>query len=344
VPVPVVDVRAVRMLVLRTLVHVRVAVLAGNQGRVRMVVVTVVVPVRMLVIQRRVPVAMMMRLGRVKVDGDGEERARGDDDPGVVSVADRIGQRGSHERRQREERPCSGGPKKPLRAEVEAETETIADHAASHEHRAGHRCRPCLPKRERNRRREHGAEDRFAEDHGARVEVGERSRKGAVERPTDGRAYDRREAERARSTSATAPYREEHGAPRHQRNGERHAPTAWFAVKRTGEKYREDRFEVEKQRCCKGTCVLQSPSEARRSQRRTQRGDQRNAPDLAPSERRLAGTTRRTSRADRSPGIEQGRGGERPDAEAEAFYERRRHSEKDSGDHGGHSAARDGVS
>jgi hypothetical protein len=87
VPVTVVDVHAVRVLVLPALVHVRVAVLANDQGRVQMVVVTVVVPVRMLVIHRRVPMAMMMRLGRVKVDGDGEKRARGEDDHGVVSIA-----------------------------------------------------------------------------------------------------------------------------------------------------------------------------------------------------------------------------------------------------------------
>jgi hypothetical protein len=100
VTVPVVQIRSMGMIVLRRLMPVRVAVLAGDRRLVLVHVVSVVVPVGMLVLERFVPMTMLMRFGDVKVNGDPEQDTRRRDENEIFSVTERVSQRGTDERRE----------------------------------------------------------------------------------------------------------------------------------------------------------------------------------------------------------------------------------------------------
>ena len=89
---------AVRVLVLDGLVTMHVSVLAAHGRIVRMRVVTVVVAMRVFVLERFVTVQMAMLFGGVKVHGEPERERRCDDQRRAIALARRERQHCSDER------------------------------------------------------------------------------------------------------------------------------------------------------------------------------------------------------------------------------------------------------
>jgi hypothetical protein len=320
--------------VLPALVPVRMTVLTLHRRDVQVVVVPVVVPMRVLVIHGLVSVTMMVRLGRVKGHGKSKERPGNDHEERAISVAKPVGQHRPDERGERKKRRCPRGAEHALRAQVEAEAETVSDSAASRERHARAPRRPWLAKNQGDRRRENGSRDRLPEHHRAGIEIREWSRERTVERPSQRRAGDCHEPERARAASSAGARPEQDAARDHQRDRESHAPAARLSIKHPREQDCEDNFEIEKERRRESAGTLQTPREARGGEGGSQRSDEDHAPNLVAPQRRLTVLRGGQPSADRRAGIEKGRGGERSDPRAEVLHERRRGPEKARRDHG----------
>lgn len=241
-PVPVVQIRAVRVFVLHSVVSVSMAVLADDRRYVSVLVMPIVVTMRVLVLGGLVLVSMQVHLRYVKVDRDREEQTRGHDEFGAPSIAKPIGQSRAHERTNREERPGSRGPERTLRTKVQAKAYPISERTRSGEREAPYPPRPWFAKNYCDHRRKDGARDRFAQDDRVRIEVRKRPRQCAVERPRERSPNDRGEAEPARAAARATAKAEQHGACHHQSHGESHSGAAWLTIERSGEQDGEDRF------------------------------------------------------------------------------------------------------
>ena len=107
------------MRVTRLLVPVRVRMLTARRIVVNVVVVPVVVRVRMIVLNGLVRVLVLMALGHVEPQPDGEERARGEGRRTHRTLPEGPRDRCPDERSRREHGPRARGADGPLRLEVE---------------------------------------------------------------------------------------------------------------------------------------------------------------------------------------------------------------------------------
>lgn len=119
----------------------------------------------------------------------------------VVSIAQRKREGGPDERRDREQGSRTSRAEATLRAEIQSQADPVADSATTKESDRVLRRGPRLVERQGDCQRETGADQRLAEDDGARVEVGERTRQRVVERPAEGRGDDGHQPERARAAA-----------------------------------------------------------------------------------------------------------------------------------------------
>lgn len=103
VSVPVMQVRAMRVLMLEGFVAVRVAVLARHRRYVNVQVVAVIVRVGVFVLEGFVAVAVAMAFGDVQVDGAAEQRRGGRDEMQAATVAEPERDDRAHEGRRREQ-------------------------------------------------------------------------------------------------------------------------------------------------------------------------------------------------------------------------------------------------
>jgi hypothetical protein len=123
VRVEVMEIGAVRVMVLESLVPVRVAVDAGKRRIVRVEVMAVVVPVRVLVRDGLVAVGVAVRLRRVEPGGDREGGGRRRDQRRLAAIAQRERARRADEGREREERSGASDAEHALRAQIEEQAE-----------------------------------------------------------------------------------------------------------------------------------------------------------------------------------------------------------------------------
>ena len=131
----------------------------------------------------------------------------------------------------------------------------------------------------------------------------------------------------------------------HDRQGERDASADGLAKEYPGKEDREDRFEVQEQRCARGAHVLESPREARGREHGADEGDRAEPRRVRATDGRLA-ILRAAEVAERrhgGAGVEQRRRWDRSRSLAELLDERRRDAEGDGGQRGESSAATQGV-
>ena len=98
-------IRHVRMTVLHRLVLVPMAVCTRRQQVVRMLVVAVVVRVRVFVFERLMDVLMRLALGQMQQHAGQHQQRTGAKPYRRAALAQRIGDGGADERREREHRP-----------------------------------------------------------------------------------------------------------------------------------------------------------------------------------------------------------------------------------------------
>lgn len=103
VPMSMMNVRAVRVIVLDPVMSMGVGVFADEGGIVDMVVVSVVVPVGVLVLERLVGMPVSVALGEVQVDAKPEQRRRHGGERARAVSTETPRQSRPHERRQRKD-------------------------------------------------------------------------------------------------------------------------------------------------------------------------------------------------------------------------------------------------
>ena len=307
----------------------RMAVRAVRHVGVRVLVVAVVVPMRMLVVERVVDVLVRVALRKVQNDAGEHERAAGDEEHVARAIAEGEGQRGADERREREHRTGARRAERALGEQVEAQADAVAGGADREQPEHRRRARQRLHEQQCDERGGERAERRLGHHHLARIAVGERARQRVVEAP-GGRRDDDGDEPRCRARAgAMAARDEQHGACDQERHRRSDAPVDRFAIQRACEQGSEDDLEREQERDVGRARALQSPGERSRSDDRATRRDRKQPARVAAQEPRLSVDAAGRQRADqRRAGVEQRRGRERAEADAEALDERRARAEQ----------------
>jgi hypothetical protein len=163
-----------------------------------------------------------------------------------------------------------------------------------------------------------------------------------VEGPARGRAGDRERAEHAHAACRARAERQHRPAEHHAGDRGRHATADRLAVKRPGQRDGEHGFEVEQQRTGRRPGVLQAPCEQGRREPRADHADRDEAWNVAAADSRTGQSNERatTGRGQRRARVQQGRGGQRPDAATGPRHERGREPERERGERGQHDTGR----
>ena len=189
---PVMQIGAMRVVVLERVVMVGVRVRAEHRRVVRVIVVPVIVGVRVLMVQRRVAMPVLVTLGNVKIGSDPEDGTCQSDELRAATIACDEGHASAQERRQREQRSGSSRAQRALCAQIQTQAESITGRAACKEREQRNERWPGIVKRDGQAAGESSAERRLPEHHGARIEVSERSRQRVVDSPAERGRGDRR--------------------------------------------------------------------------------------------------------------------------------------------------------
>lgn len=181
--VPVVQVRAVRVVVLDGVVMVRVGVRTFHRRVVLVVVVPVIVGVGVLVIELAVTVPVMMALRHVEVRGRSEEDGGQRYQPGIAAISEHERHGGAEERSQRKQRAGASRPQQALGSQVQAQAQTVAGSATGYEGEERCAAWPRVTKLERQRGGQRRSQRSLPKHHRTRLEIGKWPRDGVVEPP-----------------------------------------------------------------------------------------------------------------------------------------------------------------
>ena len=307
-----------------------------------MQMVAVVVDMRVFMLQGRVVVRMVVRLRQMQHHAQqhqpaaqGHHRARG-------ALAQRQCAERSDEGCKGKHRPRAAGAEGPLGQQVQPQAQSVAGGADGQERgsRAKGGKRFC---------RQHGqheggtsAQQCLDQHHLPRVAVGDPARQGVVHPPgSRGQQHGQQSQQLALARQALLQH-QRHAAGQQKQESRHDTPVHGLAVQAPRQHHREKGLQRQHQGGTGPAGALQAPGQRHRADDGAECGHGQHACEVAALQPGLP--LRRLPQGEgdqRRPGVEQGGRGERPQAHAEALYQRCAESEQD-GRHQGQQAATQG--